>query len=126
MWIFSRPRNEHENRFLLNLDQSSRINLIQLGERWFVEVMLGTESVPVAAANSPEEAAALIKQIFDSLLAGADALDLDASAQQPGNEPRPGNESRLGTEQHNGRGDGRAPAPPPSERTTSGEYAKPS
>ncbi|HZT42154.1 MAG TPA: hypothetical protein VFA07_08185 [Chthonomonadaceae bacterium] len=101
MWIFSRPRNEHESRFLLNLEQSSRINLIQLGERWFVEVMLGTESVPVASASSPEEAAALIKRIFDSLRAGEAALDLEAPPQEGGNE------------QHNGRGDGRAPAPPP-------------
>ena len=100
MWIFSRPRNEHENRFLLNLDQSSRINLIQLGERWFIEVMLGTESVPVASANSQEEAATLLKRIFDSLLAGAEALDLEAPPQEAGNAP------------FNGRGDGRAPEGP--------------
>ncbi|HLV81796.1 MAG TPA: hypothetical protein VKT32_16025, partial [Chthonomonadaceae bacterium] len=100
------------NRFLLNLDQSARINLIQLGERWFVEVMLGSESVPVASANSPEEASALIKRIFESIRAGEDALDLEAPPQEAGNAPRPGSEP------HNGRGDGRVPAPSLASRGT--------
>ncbi len=78
MWIYSKPRNEHDTRFLLNLDQCSRINVTQLGEKWFVEVFLGSDSFPVAAAPTQEEAIGLMKRIFDSLKGGEKAFDLDA------------------------------------------------
>ncbi len=78
MWIYTKPRSEHDSRFLLNLDHCSRINISQLGERWFIEAMLESESIPVAAAGSQEEATALLKQVFDGLKSGEKALDLDA------------------------------------------------
>src|ERR1044071_4642309 len=77
MWIYSKRRNEHDNRFLLNLDLCSRINLTQLGEKWFIEVMLGSEAHPIAFTTSQEEAAELLQQIFESLKSGEKALDLE-------------------------------------------------
>jgi hypothetical protein len=77
MWVYTKPRSEHDIRFLLNLDQCSRINLSQLGERWFIEVFLGSDSFPIAAAPSQEEAIRILRTIFDSLKAGEKALDLD-------------------------------------------------
>lgn len=76
MWIRTKPRSEHETRLLVNLDQSSRITISKLGERWFIEVMLGTDAFPVASAKSQEEAEALLKSIFDSLHSDEKALDL--------------------------------------------------
>ena len=78
MWVLSRPRSEHDVSFLLNLDMSSRIDLVQLGDRWFVEVRLGNEAVPVASASSREEAEAILAEVFSSLRSGATALDLGA------------------------------------------------
>lgn len=78
MWIYSRPKNEHDNRFVLNLDLCSRISVNQLGEKWFVEVMLGAEAVPVAAAPTQEEAMGLLLQVFEALRSGDNALDLAA------------------------------------------------
>ena len=91
MWIYSKRRNEHDNRFLLNLDLCSRINLTQLGEKWFIEVMLGTEAYPVAFATSQEEVADLIQRIFESLKAGEKALDLETSGHEstPFTNPSP-------------------------------------
>jgi len=82
MWIYNRPRNEHDNRFLLNLDHGSRINVNALGEHWFVEVMLGSEAIPIASTDSQEEAIALQKRIFEGLKAGEKALDLGDSAEE--------------------------------------------
>lgn len=76
MWVFTKPRNEYDVRFLLNLDLCSRVGINQLGERWFVEVTLGTETVPVASAGSQEEAAALMGRIFGAIEAGKQGLDL--------------------------------------------------
>src|SRR5437762_14054198 len=91
MWIYSRRRNEQDHRFLMNLDLCSRINLTQLGEKWFIEVMLGADAHPVATLNSQEEADALLKQIFENLQAGAAALDLEAlpEAEAPQKEQPP-------------------------------------
>ena len=76
MWLLSRPRSEHDNRFLLNMELGSRINLTTLGEKWFVEVVVGTESHPVAVAGTGEEANAILKRIFDAVAAGDHSLDL--------------------------------------------------
>src|SRR5438552_74593 len=78
MWIYSKRRGEHDLRYLMNLDQCSRINLTQIGERWFIEVMLGSETVPIAQVNSQEEADAILREIFESLAEGKSALDLDS------------------------------------------------
>jgi len=84
MWIYSKPRSEHDNRFLLNLDLSSRINLSQLGERWFIEVMQGTESHPIASTTSSEEATELLNRIFEGLNSGEHALDLQSDFESAG------------------------------------------
>src|SRR5579872_1683729 len=84
MWIYTRPRNENDNRFLLNLDLCSRVNVSQLGEKWFVEVILGSESFPVAAMGSREEAVDIVQQVFDSLKADEKALDLAAPPEKGG------------------------------------------
>ncbi len=89
MWIFTRPRSEHDMKFMLNLDQCSRIQLTQLGERWFVEVMLGTESVPVASAGSVEEAAELLALVFEAIRSGDNALDLSVSSGSQSSEEAP-------------------------------------
>jgi hypothetical protein len=86
MWIYSRPRSENDIRFLLNLDLCSRIGLTELGEKWYVEVTLESETLPVASAGSNEEATAILTRIFESVRAGDGALDLAASPEQP---PRP-------------------------------------
>src|SRR5438094_148276 len=78
MWVYSKSRGEHDHRFLMNLDQCSRINLTHLGERWFIELMHGSETTPIAQVNSEEEAGTILQEIFDSLLAAKPALDLDA------------------------------------------------
>ncbi|HLK61368.1 MAG TPA: hypothetical protein VKU00_32765 [Chthonomonadaceae bacterium] len=77
MWIYSKRRGEHDNRFVLNLDLCSRIHLTQLGEKWFVEAMLESEAQPIASTNSQEEASDILKRIFESLKAGEKALDLE-------------------------------------------------
>ena len=78
MWIYTRPKTEHEPRFLLNLDESWRIAISQLGEKWLIEVTFGTESTPVATASSGEEAVSLVSRIFEALKNGEKALDLAA------------------------------------------------
>jgi hypothetical protein len=82
MWISTKPRSEQDQSFLLNLDQCSRINISKLGERWFIEVMLGSDAFPVASAGSQEEAQAFLKQIFDSLRDDVKALDLNAPTEE--------------------------------------------
>jgi hypothetical protein len=79
MWVYSKSRGEHDNRFMVNLDQVSRINVSQLGGKWFLEVILGSESFPVAAAASREEVLLILARIFDGIQAGERALDLDAT-----------------------------------------------
>jgi hypothetical protein len=78
MWIHTRPRTEQENAYLINLAQASRVNISKIGERWFIEAMIGTEAFPLAMANSVEEAHAILKHIFDKIHASECALDLEA------------------------------------------------
>jgi hypothetical protein len=86
MWVFSKHRGEHDYRFLMNLDQCSRINLTPLGEKFFIEVVLGSETIPIAQVSSQEEAEAIQKQVFMGLQAGEKALDLDAPRQEHGEQ----------------------------------------
>jgi hypothetical protein len=79
MWIFTKPRSENDNRFVVNLDMCSRINLSRLGEHRFIEVMLESESVPIASAESREEAKAILSKVFESLKAGEKAFDFNAA-----------------------------------------------
>ncbi len=76
MWIYTKPRNEHDNRFLLNMALCSRVSVNQLGDRWFIEVTLGTEAVPVAATGSREQALALVRRIYEGIRSGEQAMDL--------------------------------------------------
>ena len=82
MWVHTRPRNEHENAILINLNQASRINISKLGEKWFIEVMIGSEAFPIATAQSLEEAADLMKQVFEALKADEKALDLETNGNE--------------------------------------------
>jgi hypothetical protein len=77
MWVYTRPRNEHDHRFLLNLDHYPSITVNQLGERFFVDAGTGGETATLASSNSLEEATELVKQIFEALEAGKTALDLN-------------------------------------------------
>ena len=77
MWIYSKPKNEHESRFLLNLDQCSRINISQIGERWLIEAMLESESIPIASAGTSDEASEMMTLLYESLESGRVALDLE-------------------------------------------------
>jgi hypothetical protein len=87
MWVHTRPRNEHENAILINLDMASRINISKLGERWFIEVMIGTEAFPIAIAESLEEAGDLMRKVFDALKSDEKALDLEEGREEQ--EPKP-------------------------------------
>src|SRR5690348_966595 len=98
MWIHTMPRSEYDVPFLLNLALCSRVNISQLGERWFIEVMLESEAVPVATARTQEEAMGIVRRIFDAIRAGESALDLSA---QP--EPRP--EEQTGKQKERKRAD---------------------
>jgi len=80
MWIYSKSRGENDNRFLINLDLSARINLSQLGEHWFIEVMQGSDSHPIASTTSREEAVEIQRMIFDAMKRGEQAIDLDSDA----------------------------------------------
>ena len=87
MWVHTRPRNEHENAILINLDMASRINISKLGEKWFIEVMIGNEAFPVAIAESLEEAGELMKRVFDAIKADERALDLEEKDEEE--QPKP-------------------------------------
>ena len=78
MWIYTRPRNEHDRRFLLNLDHFPLLTVNQLGERFFVDAGTGGETATLAATGSLEEAEGLVKRIFEALETGKTALDLNA------------------------------------------------
>jgi hypothetical protein len=88
MWIYSKSRGENDNRFLINLDLSSRVNLSQLGEHWFIEVMQGSDSHPIASTTSREEAVEIQKRIFEAMKAGEQAIDLDMEAESKANEQK--------------------------------------
>lgn len=77
MWVYTRPRNEHDRRFMLNLDHYPTITVNQLGERFFVDAGTGGETATLAATASLEEAERLVKHIFEALEAGKTALDLN-------------------------------------------------
>ena len=93
MWIHTRPRSEQDNGLLINLDQCGRVQVSKLGEKWFIEAMLGSDAYPIAAAGSQEEAHALLKRIFDSLNAGEKALDLEAESEPEATEDSPHKDS---------------------------------
>lgn len=99
MWIHTRPRSEFELGILLNLDQASRININKLGEKWFVEAMIGTDAFPLAATASEEEAIDVVRTILRSLAAGETALDLstapakDTSMDEMGASSEPGRDA---------------------------------
>lgn len=88
MWVYTKSRGEKDKRFLLNLDICSRINISQLGEKWFLEVILGSDSFPIAALNSQEEAETLMQHIFDHFKEEGKAIDLDASPAQLKDPPK--------------------------------------
>lgn len=83
MWVFTKPRGEHDRRSLLNLALCSRINISQLGDRWFLEVILGNDTFPIAALNSLEEADNLLHQIFDHMRTDEKAMDMAAAEEKP-------------------------------------------
>lgn len=64
---------------LINLTQHSAIQIAQLGNKWFVDVVHGSDSSSLAQVDTQEEADNLIQQIFDSLKAGEKALDLNTT-----------------------------------------------
>ena len=79
MWVYTRPRNEHDHRFLLNLDRYPSVTVNQLGERFFVDAGTGGETATLASTESQEEATEIVQQIFDALEAGKTAFDLNAA-----------------------------------------------
>lgn len=87
MWIYTRPRNEHDPRFLLNLDHYPSIAINQLGERFFVDAGTGGDTATLASSDSAEEATGLVQQIFAALEAGKPALDLGLAKPDPENKP---------------------------------------
>ena len=89
MWIHTRPRSEQENAFLINLNQASRVTISKLGERWFIEAMIGTEAFPLAQAHSNEEAHAILKHIFDCMNSNDQALDLEADREEGAEKEKP-------------------------------------
>jgi hypothetical protein len=82
MWVYTKPRNEHDKRQLLDLAHFSVVTVSQLGERWFVDAVMGSDSSPLASANSQEEANTIVEYIFDSLKAGENAIDLNLPPQK--------------------------------------------
>jgi hypothetical protein len=104
MWVYTRSRGEHDRRFLLNLSHCSRISVSQLGERWFLEVILGNDTLPIASVNSQEEAETLLERLYACLKADAKAMDLDAPEEKPedrrkesGNAGHPGAKEAVKT-----------------------------
>lgn len=79
MWVYTRPRNEHDPRFLLNLDHYPSIAVNQLGDRFFVDAGTGGDTATLASTGSAEEANGLVQQVFEALEAGKTALDLNAA-----------------------------------------------
>ena len=79
MWVFTRPRNEHDHRFLINLESFPSIAINQLGERYFVDTGTGGDTATLASTDSQEEATNIVQQIFEALEAGKTALDLSAA-----------------------------------------------
>lgn len=115
MWIYTKPRNEHDIRFMLNLDLCTRVNVNQLGERWFLDVTLDSESIPVASSASEQEAFGLLQLVFDSLKNGRKALDLvaDAPAAPANAAAAPAQNASSAAERH-------APASTPGNGATGG------
>jgi hypothetical protein len=83
MWVYTRPRNEHDHRFLINLDMYPSISVNQLGERFFVDAGAGGDTATLASTDSQEEANGLVQQIFDALDAGKTGLDLGVQKPAP-------------------------------------------
>ena len=80
MWVYTRPRNEHDHRFLINLERFPNIAINQLGERFFVDAGTGGDTSTLASTASQEEAEGIVQHIFEALEAGKTALDLKADA----------------------------------------------
>lgn len=78
MWVYTRPRNEHDHRFLINLERYPTITVNQLGERFFVDAGSGGDTATLASTESQEEANQILKHLFDALAAGKTAFDLKA------------------------------------------------
>ncbi|HLJ56603.1 MAG TPA: hypothetical protein VKT77_16310 [Chthonomonadaceae bacterium] len=83
MWVFTKSRDEHDHRTLLNLDLGSRISVTVLGERWFIDVMQASDTVSIAQVGSEEEAKEIFRRIYDALAKGENAIDLDARPAEP-------------------------------------------
>ncbi len=71
---------------LVNLSQHSAIQVAQLGNKWFVDVVLGNDSTTLAQVDTQEEADGLVQQIFDSLHAGEKAFDLNPTQENTENK----------------------------------------
>ena len=78
MWVYTRPRNEHDHRFLINLERYPTITVNQLGERFFVDAGSGGDTATLASTESQDEATEILKHLFDALAAGKTAFDLKA------------------------------------------------
>jgi hypothetical protein len=78
MWVYTRPRNEHDHRFLINLERFPTISINQLGERFFVDAGSGGDTSTLASTESQAEAEEIVQHIFDALESGKTALDLKA------------------------------------------------
>ena len=76
MWVYTRPRNEHDHRFLINLERFPTIAINQLGERFFVDAGTGGDTSTLASTESQQEAEGIVQHIFEALEAGKTALDL--------------------------------------------------
>jgi hypothetical protein len=89
MWVFAKSRDEHDHRALVNLDRGTRINVTVLGERWFVDVMQGSDIVSIAQVSSEDEAKEIFQRIFDGLASGRSAIDLDRPRKDDEGSVRP-------------------------------------
>ena len=76
----------------MNLDMCSRINLSELGEKWFIELVIGSETTPIAQVATQEEAAKILQAIFHSLQEDRPALDLRPTLEDRDVKPKDGEE----------------------------------
>jgi hypothetical protein len=78
MWIQTRARTENDKRSLVNVEHYATISQAQLGDRWFIDAVLSSDTATLATVDSEGDARAIVQAIFDALKNGDTAIDLNA------------------------------------------------
>lgn len=97
MWVFTKPRNEHERRFMLNMDHFARITVSQIGEKFFVDAVMENDTFSLAAAASSAEADSIIDYVYESIKAGEKAIDILKMPQKDQKDSKPAPQAAIAT-----------------------------